>query len=226
MPRESVTDKCRSTDKLQTSLKDTEVRPPYPASNHSQLPSVTGQYEDTDAFSGSAAALREKLAKQGGKSSSLKAYRAQYDFNGQEDGTEASVIGVLKSYCSQDTAFQQNDVKQLSDGSANKRQSLVTGTRSSNDSSNETKISVSSTRDYKSPKQKKGGRKNVVMPPPPPLPLSSYFGSPSGAPPLPPLSPPPVLPSTKSHSPGKLEQTSNVKLKQVHWVKVSSNQVR
>ena len=64
-------------------------------------------------------------------------------------------------------------------------------------------------------------RMGLRLPPPPPTPHCSPPGAPPLAPSMPPPPPPPSAPGLSSVH----KRTSNVKLKQVHWMKVNNSQV-
>lgn len=176
-----------------------------------------------DPFAGSAAALREKLDKQGGKSSSLKAYRAQDDFQLQNP-REAVGHAVLKSCLSGESPLQ---IRQQAMPNEDRKLSYnvgIEGSSAGKTTHHPTQVVHSSA--ISSPSidthPQTGKKRMTVLPPLPPVPPSAQCRNAPGAPPLPPLSPPPFPHLSKSH---EKHQVSSCKLKQVHWVKVNSNQV-
>ncbi|KAI8790535.1 formin-A [Biomphalaria glabrata] len=169
-----------------------------PSSVHSDISTQSSSSEDhievDKLFPGSAAELRAKLARKGGKSSSLKAYRAQQDFYRLqlEENTLSST--KLKAF---HISSNENDVMRHVGPSP---------------------LSVSCD-NLSTPSSSKTRIPNLPPPPPPPL----HQG---GTIPLPPLGgPPPPPPLMKDRMSMKQLHSPHVKLKQVHWVKVNSNQI-
>ncbi|CAG5116115.1 unnamed protein product [Candidula unifasciata] len=178
-------------------------------------------FSERDPFAGSAAALRQKLEKQGGKSSSLKAYRAQGDFQKPSPGS-AVAHAVLKSCLSQESALQ---IQQRMPGD-DSRLSYDIGIEGSSEGKTSDPSGQGVHRPAVSPPgictQPQKVKKRMPLMPPPPLPPSVHVGNAPGAPPLPPSCPPPLPPLGTSH---QAHLVSHCKLKQVHWVKVHSNQI-
>lgn len=182
------------------------------SSDHSDLSahsSLTDDHSDDDSnIFGSAAELRAKLAMQGGKSSALKAYRAQKDFKNQHGQRSTQTTTKLKAYNSKSLGIEQTNDSALStspepsnDNLSNKNSSQSTAVKNFTDEA----------------------RRKISSIPPPPPPPTYQVGLTN--PPPPPGGPPPPPPLIKQHGSIKLRQVPNIKLKQVHWVKVNSSQV-
>ncbi|GFS14213.1 formin-H [Elysia marginata] len=184
-----------------------------------------------DPFNMSAAAFRAKLAIKGGKSSSLKDWRSRQDLKKMKRDGKWGTKSKHKGFSSPETATQQIRPVGASAVASEKWQAKdkvfemtqpativnkLKSTSSANDSMGASATPI-----------KLGGPAKVTadknfdlsdMPPPPLPPTLQHHGGPPGA-------PPPAPPMIKGGNMIKLKKAPNIKLKQVHWVKINSNQL-
>ncbi|GFN77128.1 disheveled-associated activator of morphogenesis 2-like protein [Plakobranchus ocellatus] len=185
--------------------------------------------EDDDPFNMTAAAFRAKLAIKGGKSSSLKDWRSRQDLKKKKREGKWGMKAKTKGFSSPEAATLQ--IRPIATSSTKGQRWLATdkifdtsqqtvSTKPASLSIDDSLATSVPTSQMASPTKLSTSPKkhSIEMPPPPLPPLLHSPGAPPGGPPP----PPPLL---KGGNMVKLNKTPNIKLKQVHWVKINNNQL-
>ena len=182
-------------------------------------------------FNMSAAAFRAKLAVKGGKSSSLKDWRSRQDLKKMKRDGKWGTKVKHKAFNIPETATLQIRPAGASSTVSEKWQPVdkifeavqpaATASKANSPSVVDDSMCTSAAPSkLSSPIKETSDKKHVMrgMPPPPLPPILQPHGGPPGA-------PPPAPPMIKGGNMIKLKKTPNIKLKQVHWVKINGNQV-